>query len=84
MGETKMKLKTLKDLKKEVTDDFLYMHKDKKQSLWIEMLNERVRVEAIKWVKAIENTEVKKHRFMKEVQINAFRDFFNITEDDLK
>jgi len=65
-----MKLKTLKDLYENKTDKEIVMVKE-------------LRAEAIKWVKGMREDMLRGKDF-KMIDEEAFMEFFNITEEDLK
>ena len=73
--DSKETLKTLKDLEK--TYDGIYEDH-------VGTIFEEIKQEAIKWVKAMEKTALKKYNYLKEIQLNAFREFFKINDEDLK
>ena len=87
-------LKTLKELSfwgsiprsDDWKEDGFYVPKERKNEEWI--TKEDLRQEAIKWVnewvKQVEYAETGKEEQLLKSKCLAFRDFFNLTEEDLK
>ena len=77
--ENKMKLKTLKDLERKW---------DKNMSITGSVDREKLKAEAIKWVKEDKDLEIDQERTMvvalKSILIERWMKRFNITEDDLE